>query len=991
MGIGFSVFGGVAAAGTDGPAELQPQVRRLLGVLLADRGRTVPLARIVDRLWAERPPASATKIVHISVGRLRAALEPGLARAADSAVVVTVPDGYLLRADAVDLDRYLEELERAERLADTDPDDAREAAARALALWTGPPWGAQADEAWLRPVVTALEERHRALEELWADLELRRAGHDRSIERLKDAAEREPLRERRWMQLMLGLYRAGRQADALREFERARAVLREEVGLEPSPELRQLELAILQQDPALRRDDDPVDETRPPTSFVGRDDDLAVVRRALERHRLVTIVGLGGIGKTRLVEELVRRTPARNTLRVSLSGLEEPARFEIHVATQLKLFVEEGDAVAKVLAAAIGARNVVLTIDAAETALDAVAALVLELLTSCGRLRIVVTSRIPLGLPIERLHHLGVLPPARAGAPIAGTDLELMIDRAGYDELSLGESMRRDLQRACAAAGGIPMLVELAARRFELGAPHANDPVVTAAGTDHDVVRAAIADSLESVDLPARELLRVGAVLPGGMSEVVASGLTGLDLQAARRALRQLAWLHLLEASAGRHSLRYRSLDPIREALTADFDAAEREEAVARAGVTVQAIVDRLHPDRAQPVRVASLDEIEEEHDNLRFLLADRLAAEPERALELAISASDFWALRAHGIEGRMWLRRVIDAAEPEGEQRWRAEFAMTRATRTLAEVAQRRDALEQTCAEARDGAAPAMLLGGLLMYLAIARGWQGDRAGASAALDEAQVINDAVGSSWSQAHLDHLRAFDLALGGDFVGARDGQREFARRMLEFDDPISAAMGWYLAATLGDMGGRTDVGDDIRAARELATATRDVSLLSQLLRVEASVLRRSADERSRELLAESAAELEASGGVRAAALARRDLGLFALADGDRTGAAEQLLRATGVLVRLHRAAAGPAVAGFAQLAAALGDDRAASALAASVPALARIDEPAASDDTARATALLEGITATPDAPVLDDAELLERCAAIAAAVGITVPA
>ena len=469
----------------------------------------MPVERIVDRLWGDDPPPTARKIVHVSIGRLRSALEPSMARAVDSTVVVTAPDGYIVQAGELDLDRYEDQRRRAEELASTRPDAALDAATRARELWRGRPWGEQADEPWLAANVHELEERHRSLEEMWADLTLRCGQPEQVIEHLKSAAEREPLRERRWMQLMLALYRTGRQADALREYERARSVLRDEIGIEPSLELRRLELAVLQQDPTIARPALPDEEHRAPTSFVGRDQDLVRLGRALERDRLITVVGLGGIGKTRLVEELAhRRRHLSSVLRVSLSGLDTSDRFEAHIAPQLGLFVEGADRLVKVLAAAIGDEPTLLTIDAAEAMTDDVGALALGLLPSCGRLQIIVTSRVPLGVGVEWLFRLSRLPEARVGEPLEGTDLQLMIDRAGYDELSLDERTLGELQRACSAAAGIPLLVELAARSFELGA--ALEIPTEADASDHAVVRAAIA-ALVAVGRPVGpEPARVG-------------------------------------------------------------------------------------------------------------------------------------------------------------------------------------------------------------------------------------------------------------------------------------------------------------------------------------------------------------------------------------------------------------------------------------------------------------------------------------------------
>ena len=149
-----------------------------------------------------------------------------------------------------------------------------------------------------------------------------------------------------------------------------------------------LELAILQQDPSLMRSAALDDELHSPTSFVGRAADLARLARAIERDRLVTVIGFGGMGKTRLVDEFAHRRRHTDTvLRVSLSGLEVPDRFEAHVATELGLFVEASDPLLRVLAAAIGDRRTLLTIDAAEGLTDAVGALALgcyKAAAACG-------------------------------------------------------------------------------------------------------------------------------------------------------------------------------------------------------------------------------------------------------------------------------------------------------------------------------------------------------------------------------------------------------------------------------------------------------------------------------------------------------------------------------------------------------------------------------------------------------------------------------
>ena len=483
------------------------------------------------------------------------------------------------------------------------------------------------------------------------------------------------------------------------------------------------------------------------------------------------------------------------------------------------------------------------------------------------------------------------------------------------------------------------------------------------------------------MDPLARTLVELGSVLPGGLSEWVATTIGGFDGDAARRALRQLAWLHLVDAFPGTASLRYRSLDPIRTALVDGLGRAAREEAITRSTHAVQGLVDRLWPDHTAPVVLSALDAVADEHDNLRFLLADRITNSPTSALDLAIGASEYWALRGHMVEGRAWLRDAMQAARPEGPSRWRAALALVRATRTMAETAQLRDLLESVCTEATGDTEHRTILGGILLYLAIARGWQGDRVGAAHALEKAGRIDDEIGSEWSRANLEHLRAFDRALGGDFEGARLDQLTFADRMIELDDLASAATGRYLAAALGDMMGSADVlpavRRDLAAARELAEHIGDVSLLSQILLLEARVLQRSNDAGSRAVLVDAAARLVQHGGVRAAALARRDIGLLALGAGEYDEAAEHLRFVAPILLRLDRSASAPAWAGLAVIHLERGDLDGAAWFATAARSRAHPDAPHWVDDERRVATILADFDTSVRTEPVGDEELLDH--------------
>lgn len=951
----FSVLGGVRASTQVGPADLHGQVRRLLGILLAARGQAVATEIIVDRLWNEDAPRTATTAVHVVAGRLRRALEPDLRPGEASNFVVTTPDGYRLQSGLTDLDRYEDLIERAESSAEVAPESALTLVEDALQLW-GRPWAEQANEPWLAPRVVALEERHRRAEELWAELVLHTGRGGEMIDRLRAAAESEPLREQRWRQLILALYRHGRQSEALRAYDDAQSVLRDQLGVDPGVDLQRLQLAVLEHDAILEHDPTEVATTATVTSFVGRVDELTWLTQSLARCRLLTVVGIGGLGKTRLVDEFAyrRRLIGQNVKRATFGVLTEEDRVLAHLANALGLDVDaEADAGAlDVVSAAFGHRPGLLVLDAVEHVSEGVASVVLHLIERCPRLRIVVTSRVPLQVAGELTLALEPLPIGSADGPISGTALELLIDRAGLATTPLDGDMLARLRSRCTMTGGVPLLIELAAATATLSA----DRVQPTA--DHYVaVRESIRQAMECVDERACELVSDASVLPGGVSEETAAALRGRTSGDARRALGQLTWVHLVTAHPGLASMRYQSLDPVREALVEARPSADHAAAVARATDAVERVFLSIEPDALRPLVVARLDAAEDEHDNMRFLLAGRLRLEPRRALDLAIAGSLFWPVRGGAVQGRRWLEEAIAAAAPEGELAWAATLALTRTTRHFGEITQLRPNIESAINEMRAAGCADLVYLHLLGYLAMATGWAGDRAGAMEMLGEAERLTESLGSPWARAQLGKLQALDLAMAGDLAGARETQRSFARRLLDLGDELGGANSFYLSAALGDMAGAADVMDDIHVAQQMATATRDVPLLGQLLLLQARTVKRSRDPRARELLAQAVDRLTELGGIRAAALARRDLGLVELEQGDDTAARNDLQQALPMLLQLDRPAAALAAGGLAVLAGRVGNDSGARRLAEVAVGLRTTDAPESAEDTEQLGALL----------------------------------
>ena len=237
--------------------------RALLAILLLYRNQVVSVDRLIDELWGAAPPASAVRTLHGYVSRLRKALNgngasaaspDGFGQGSGGGALVTSGRGYVLRVAAgeLDLERFRELVERGrDSLAAGSLEQAAEVLGEALGVWRGPPLADFAYEPFAQATIARLEELHLAAieERVEADLGLGRARE--LVVELRDLAVRHPLQERLRGQLMLALYRSGRQAEALEAYQDFRRTLSEELGLEPGPGLQQLELAILSRDPTL--------------------------------------------------------------------------------------------------------------------------------------------------------------------------------------------------------------------------------------------------------------------------------------------------------------------------------------------------------------------------------------------------------------------------------------------------------------------------------------------------------------------------------------------------------------------------------------------------------------------------------------------------------------------------------------------------------------------------------------------------------------------
>ena len=310
------------------------KLRALLALLALHAGRVVPAEQLVDALWGDDPPAGVRNSLQGLASKLRRTL-------GSADLVAMRGGGYALEipSDAVDAHRYEELVGQGRALvAEGDIATAVGVLAEADGLWRGDALADFPYDEFAVGVITRLSELRLTVIEERLELELKLGRHLAAVAELEELVARHPLRERLRGLLMLALYRAGRQADALRAFQEGRRVLGEELGLEPGRDLRQLDAAILAQDRSL---DAPV-EVAPdarrrearwtiPESLIeliGRDAELVEVSRLVAEHRLVTLVGPGGVGKTRLALEVARAeavTLAFGGCLVELAPLGDPA------------------------------------------------------------------------------------------------------------------------------------------------------------------------------------------------------------------------------------------------------------------------------------------------------------------------------------------------------------------------------------------------------------------------------------------------------------------------------------------------------------------------------------------------------------------------------------------------------------------------------------------------------------------------------------------
>ncbi|MET9225977.1 BTAD domain-containing putative transcriptional regulator [Lentzea sp. NPDC003310] len=607
-------FGVLGPVQVDGVEVAAPRQRALLAMLVLGAGRIVGHDQLIGGLYDE-PPAGAANALQSQVSRLRRAV-PGL-------VVEHHPAGYRLVADPADI----EHLRCAELLA-------AGRAAQALALWRGP---ALADvDAPFAPAA------RQPLTELLIDCALA-GGTERH---LRDLLAQHPLREDLRAALMRSLHRDGRQSEALELFERGRALLADELGVDPSPALAAAHLEVLRARAPHRGVPAQL------TSFVGRDEDLRRVAKWLREARLVTLTGPGGTGKTRLAVEVAHREPGEVAF-VDLSATTDVARALLDgVGVREAGMLSAGPMnVEDRLRAALAAREVLLVVDNCEHVVDDAARVLGAVLASCPDVRVLATSREPLGITGETLSPLAALDDDAA--------TRLFLDRAqavrpGFhaDPAVVTEVCRRldgialAIELAAARVRSLP-LAEIAARlddRFRLLSQGSRT-----AAPRHRTLHAVVEWSWDLLTDAERDLAARFTVFGGGATLDAVTAVCGSEVDT----LTSLVDKSLVEVVDD----RYRMLDTIRAFCAThapDLRAAHARWFLRRA--------QEAEPHLRARDQITWLARLAADHDNLAAAVAWATAHDPDLALELVAALATYHWFRGLRTEAAQQADAVLHA-----------------------------------------------------------------------------------------------------------------------------------------------------------------------------------------------------------------------------------------------------------------------------------------------------------------------------------------
>jgi predicted ATPase/DNA-binding SARP family transcriptional activator len=660
------------------------RLRGLLIALALRPGHVVQKATLVDWIWGENPPTDATNALQRLVSRLRKVLPDGSVEGHATGYRLTVsPDAV----DAVRFERLVSQAANNE-----DPLLLREA----LALWRGAAMqdvGLQDSEAF-DAAVTRLDGLRLSAAEDRFDAEVTLGRGAELVNELTDLVAAHPVRERLAASLMRALAAAGRDNEALLVYQRTREALADALGVDPSPELAALHVALLRGEVSRRETDRRTNLRAELTSFVGKGSDVSSVRELITEHRLTTLIGPGGSGKTRLATEtartLVDDLPDGAWL-VELAAIG--AEGDVAQATFTALGLRDallGETTSaeptERLIAAIRDREMLIVLDNCEHLIESAATFAHRVLGECERLRILATSREPLGITGEALWQVVPLAlPDKSADPDEIEDspaVRLLRDRASAvrKNLAVDAATSATMLRICRALDGMPLAIELAAAslrtmsvdqlanrlddRFRLLTSGSRTSLPR-----HRTLRAVVDWSWELLTDAERVVLRRLSVFAGGASieaaEQVCAG-EEVEREQVLELIIALAEKSLL-VTDGDGAPRYRMLGTIKEYAAHRLAEADETDLARRAHLAYfTELATTAEPVLRRADQLEWLDILKVEHDNISAAMRGAIAAgDAHAAMRLAAGAAWYWWLSGHLTEG---LELVTAATELPGE-----------------------------------------------------------------------------------------------------------------------------------------------------------------------------------------------------------------------------------------------------------------------------------------------------------------------------------
>ncbi|NEA30143.1 BTAD domain-containing putative transcriptional regulator [Streptomyces sp. SID13031] len=803
----FGVLGPVTAWTDSGEPVTVPglKVRALLADLLVHEGRPVPADRLIDDLWGEDLPGNPAGTLSAKVSQLRRAFddaEPG-----SRALVVSGPAGYSLTVDTCSYDAlgFAAHLEHG-RLEE------------ALALWRGPAYADFADEAFVETAVARLSEQRLTATEDYFEA---RQDHNALIGEVAALLSEHPLRERLRAVHLKALYRAGRQSEALESYEQLRTLLADELGLDPSPALAELQQSILTQElpQARHRSNLPAQLT----ALVGRSEAISEVRSRLYVDRLVTLTGPGGVGKTRLALASADGLAGRFPDGVVLVELAAVAPDALDVAGSLADAVQaaldlrdSAGAGSGGLVGALAALELLLVLDNCEHVVDAAAALVDELLAAAPGLRVLATSREPLGLTGEAVWSVPPLevPLATAALPDLreASAVQLFAARAAAADrgFSLDEESAAAVSVLCRRLDGIPLALELAATRVRAlgvqGLVARLDDRFRLLATGHrgaaprqQTLMAMIDWSWDLLSAAEQAVLRRLAVQTDGCTADAAeqvcseAGVDVLDV------LMRLVDRSLVVSVHGAEGPRYRLLESVAAYCVNKLRAADELEMVRqRHRLYYMEFAETARAYLTGPEQSRWLQRLDDESGNLRSALDGAVAGgDLEVAERLADALGWYWFLRGRFAEARRSLEALPASAKATA---WLAGFLYAQGDVSAAAV---RDRVTTVDPRAE-------------WWIAFTASDSGDLAACLAMLERALAAFEATGDQWGIAAVLAARAKHAHVRADLKALESDAVESARLFGILGDH------WGLLQATGWLGALAELTGDFDEAARLHT-------------------------------------------------------------------------------------------------------------------------------------------------------------------------